>query len=170
MPSSLHHESPPVLTSTLGAQNVSLLSSLNTPLAPQTSVNSRGRSHGDAQDLVERFMAQQRARAEPSHIDRVQAVALVERFKDQMAARRADREVDNPQVGRGRVSLTLVEIGPTPIAVVKWLCEEWSYSLQDAIITTQSTPCVVRRSDHFVMLGQARNALERLGAQIKLVI
>ena len=115
-------------------------------------------------------MAQQRARAEPSHIDRVQAVALVERFKDQMAARRADREVDNPQVGRGRVSLTLVEIGPTPIAVVKWLCEEWSYSLQDAIITTQSTPCVVRRSDHFVMLGQARNALERLGAQIKLVI
>ena len=81
-----------------------------------------------------------------------------------------DQTEESSHLGNGRVSLTLIQVGPSPIMVVKWLCEEWGYSLQDAIIVTQSTPCIVRRDDNFVMLGQARNTLEKLGAQLKLVV
>jgi hypothetical protein len=87
-----------------------------------------------------------------------------------MAARSDQLGQESPHIGNGRVSLTLVQVGPAPITIVKWLCEEWGYSLQDAIITTQSAPCVVRRADNFVILGQARNALEKLGAELRLVV
>ena len=157
------------LESTVRPQERSSPSLLSSSISQGLS-RTKGKSHKDAQSLVERFISQQRARSETSHLDRTQAVALVQRFKDQMAARSDQVGQESPHIGNGRVSLTLVQVGPAPITIVKWLCEEWGYSLQDAIITTQSAPCVVRRADNFVILGQARNALEKLGAELKLVV
>jgi hypothetical protein len=157
------------LESAVRPQERSASSLLSSSLS-QRSSRVKDKPHRDAQSLVERFISQQRARSETLHLDRTQAVALVQRFKDQMAARSDQLGQESPHIGNGRVSLTLVQVGPAPITIVKWLCEEWGYSLQDAIITTQSAPCVVRRADNFVILGQARNALEKLGAELRLVV
>ena len=75
---------------------------------------------------------------------------------------------DCPQVGQGRVALSMLEVGHQPLLIVKWLCETWSYSLPDALIATQNTPVIIQRSDQFVQLGQAQQALSQLGAKLQL--
>ena len=132
-------------------------------------------SRAEAKSLVERFFRQRRARGQTAHVDQSQAIALVERFKAQAAKRggsadqRGAREAPHEShIGVGRVALVLKSVGPTPIMIVKWLCENCSYPLQDAIIATQNVPVVLRRDDQFVELERQRQALLRLGAQVKL--
>lgn len=145
-------------------------SHITSPLERLNDHEMSGES-GEALDLVARFRAQQRERAQTSHLDQGQAVALVQRFQEQVRRRQESAgPQESPQAGQGRVALTLIEVGHDPIKVVKWLCEEWGYPLPDAIIVTQSAPCVVRRDDNFVLLGRARSALEGLGAQVRLKV
>ena len=80
----------------------------------------------------------------------------------------SEHRFDCPQVGEGRVALTLLEVGCQPLSVIKWLCESWSYSVADALIATQNTRVIIKRSDQFVHLGQAQQSLTRLGAKLKL--
>jgi ribosomal protein L7/L12 len=133
------------------------------------------RSRHEAQNLVERFLQQRQAREGATQVDRTEAVALVERFKSQLAARANAQK--NPSsithashVGDGRVSLVMIEVGSAPVQVVKYLCETWGYSLQDAIISTQSVPITIRRDQQFVLLERQRQALEKLGARVKLKV
>lgn len=108
------------------------------------------------------------------------ATALAKRFKEltqtkssklmdfQDQSKQSEQIFDCPQVGNGRVALSLLEVGNQPLLVVKWLCETWSYSLADALIATQNTPVIIKRSDHFVQLGQAQKDLVAFGAKLKL--
>lgn len=136
----------------------------------QLDVQSRARRTAhDAQDLVERFMREQKSRAGDSHLERREAVALVQRFQDQLKRRHAHHDPpESPHVGRGRVALVITSMGEAPVMIIKWLCEERGYALQDAIISTQTLPCVVRRDDNFIRLSEMRSALEQLGARAKI--
>ena len=108
------------------------------------------------------------------------ATALANRFKELTQAKstnymifselsdQSEQVFDCPQVGNGRVALSLLEVGDQPLLIVKWLCESWSYSLADALIATQNTPVIIKRSDQFVQLGQAQKNLASLGAKLKL--
>ncbi|MBM4292950.1 MAG: hypothetical protein FJ138_17310 [Deltaproteobacteria bacterium] len=122
-------------------------------------------AHARAETLVERFYAQQRARGgEGRGVEPREAVALVERL---LRAQEAPQGAPAPHVGAGRVALTLIEAGPRPIAVVKWLCEAWGYPLQEALVAAQGGG-VVRRGEDFVGLAQAQRALEGVGARARL--
>lgn len=108
------------------------------------------------------------------------ATALAKRFKELTQTKgsksmafsefpnQSEQVFDCPQVGNGRVALSLREVGDQPLLIVKWLCESWSYSLADALIATQNTPVIIKRSDQFVQLGQAQKTLASLGAKLKL--
>lgn len=144
---------------------------------PRLTHQLDGRARREAESLVERFFAQRRARGDAAHVQESEAVKLVERFKSQLESRRARAQAgEAPQqcvssaAGEGRVAIQLLDAGETPVLVIKWLCETWGYSLQDAIIATQSAPCVVRRDHQFVNLERERQALEKLGARVKLKV
>lgn len=115
-----------------------------------------------AQSLIDRFYKMQGKSIAPPE----GSVDLVARF--QKLIKPNEQGGEDLMVGEGRVALMLTSVGSQPIAIVKWICEAWGFTLADAIIATQSVPVVLKRSNDFVALAQAQRDLSALGASLKL--
>ena len=152
------------------------------PTTPQsnheiTQTNHELTQNKQAKNLVERFY---QVTHQKPQVKTQQAVDLVTRFQNIIAQQKpqTQTQVETPQVtqgtleyvGFGKVALCLHHVGTQPIAVVKWLCEAWGYSLTDAIIATQQVPCIIKRDNDFVALARAQNALKKIGAHCQLTV
>ena len=69
--------------------------------------------------------------------------------------------------GEGDFIFYLIKPGQDHIRVIKWLCEHLYYSLSEALILIQSTPCPIYKSSDFVLLARWQKELKTVGITCK---